>query len=154
MKGFKEFKALVNKTYTNIYLYSNIFQWFYQKLYAPIMVFFETLQRIKDYIPILWRDRDFDFVFAWPLLLKKFERMEKLMRRSEGVHASFRANEIKIAMILLDRLNNDSHYGLLVEKYKDKYPTLLPWQIEHELYNEDLTFLFELIAKHHKGWWD
>jgi len=118
------------------------------------MVFFETLQRIKDYIPILWRDRDFDFVFAWPLLLKKFERMEKLMRRSEGVHASFRANEIKIAMILLDRLNNDSHYGLLVEKYKDKYPTLLPWQIEHELYNEDLTFLFELIAKHHKGWWD
>jgi len=139
-----------NKIYYYFYLENRAFSWFYRKIYTPLSILLEAIKKLLDYAPTLWRDRDYDTLFMWRLLFKKFERMEKLARRNN----SFSTNEIKIAMLILDRLGSGTYYLRLTKKYQDKYPDLAPWQLERQLYSEDVAFLFEFIKKYHQSWWD
>lgn len=145
-------RSWFTRLFTYLYLENKIFNWYYNKIYIPIIVFYESLCRTIDFIPVIWRGVDFEAETIWPLLQKKLERMEKVFRNGSGVHSPLHANQIKIAIIVLDRLQKDDYSPN--EKHLAEYPDLEAWMIEEKLREKDVTFLFEYIKKHYQSWWD
>lgn len=69
----------------------------------------EALARICAWIPLLWKDRDYDWAFALDMLEFKLARMRKLL--SECKHHSSHGKDIKQidkALALLKRVRDDS----------------------------------------------
>jgi len=127
--------------------------------------------RIFQYIPIIWNDRDWDFIFVFILLKYKIERILKHLKNSP--FTTLRPKEekrLKTILFLLDRLIkedfNDNELDNLFKKFK---PSLIGFNnrtkeeiaefsryfkknVHIKRHHEEL--LFNLISKHYAKWWD
>lgn len=69
------------------------------------------LKTIFAYLPVLWKDRDFDHVYLLKLMQIKLQRMHKnMIEDSHHTTAELDARNIKIAEQLLSRLTNSDFY--------------------------------------------
>jgi len=80
------------------------------------------IKNIFIWIPILVEDRQWDHGFVLIMLKKKFELMEKFFRKN-GHHtdAEKDADNIKLAINLLDRLIEDNYMDHAFVPHKKKY---------------------------------
>ena len=80
-------------------------------------------QRIKNLIkwfPVIWKDQDWDHCYFHIIMRKKLSNMENHFR-NYGHHTQSKkdANDIKLCIVLLDRIINDV-YDEMVYKNHDK----------------------------------
>ena len=66
----------------------------------------KRITRIIDWLPVLWRDVDYDATSVYPFLQKKLERLEPIIRNGHAVSSEKSADEIKVAIHLLRRVNS------------------------------------------------
>ena len=71
----------------------------------------EFIKRLWSWLPILWRDRDWDYLCLFGILRFKLKSMEEYFgsEKSIGVHANRHAKKMKICRILIDRICKDSY---------------------------------------------
>jgi len=143
-------------------------------------------------MPIVWKDRDWDYMFLYKILRFKLSNMEECLRNhSHYIGSEKDADKIKICINLIDRIMDDKYYDMVFNKHnkkwgkpefnwismkdgpdysqleikrlnvitdKDKeqekkeYHNLL--NIENNLKQQDVDYLFETIRKYHQKWWD
>lgn len=70
--------------------------------------FFRFLKRLWAWIPILWKDEDWDPSFLFRIMQFKISRMRKIINKNDyHTCAQMNCREMKIAEMYLDRLAND-----------------------------------------------
>lgn len=90
-----------------------------------------VLNLIK-WVPVIWQDRDWDYIFIYRILYFKLKEMEKYQRR-DGIVKNHKkiADQIRLCVLLLNRLlkdeyldnafiNHDKKWGNLETSFKDK----------------------------------
>lgn len=135
------------------------------------------------WLPIIWRDRDWDYSFLFSLLQFKLKRMEKLFReRGCHVSATKDARRMRICCLLLGRLIDDRYMEMAFRAHGKKWGKLeVCWEepiemwrseitpeteaqerdesrrcYKHEDYlrRQDLEYLLHLFRKYIFSWWD
>ncbi len=124
---------------------------------------YDVPQGIKSLIrwfPIIWKDRDWDWVFLAKIMEFKLRGMSKNFKEC-GHHTRSEkdAYQTLLCAALLKRLINDTYFEDLggdepnwyqLPEYKRK------WIIKHSqnMQKEDLRFLGEILGKYMLHWWD
>jgi len=91
--------------------------WFTKRVYWYITIPTKKIVKILCYIPILWRDEDYDYCFVLYLLRYKLQRMSKcigdanIMEDTEKV-----VKDLNNAVSYIDRVTNGSDYSAQEEE--------------------------------------
>lgn len=106
------------------------------------------------YFSTLWRD---DFSSAdslFRLWQTKLEILEEDLRRQKTLDSIFQANEVKLAIVLLDRINNtkDLDYHFL-DSEKDPPQRLTAREYWLNGRSQDINLLLKIVEKRHSHWW-
>lgn len=105
---------------------------------------FLRIGTIISYIPILWKDNDWDYAFFLILMRKKLQRMEKHFREDGVASVSKRdAQRMRETIKILDKLIEDD--------YLLEYPT---FRGSRGARTRDLDKFLNKLRKHLFGWWD
>jgi hypothetical protein len=107
---------------------------------------YRQIQRVIDFLPIIWKGFDFDYIYSIELFKKQLERQAKFMESSDKAHlenAKLNAAKIRTALRLMDKVYNDEEYGA---EYQDKLKELygegvLDWWFEDTGRGDDTSFL-------------
>lgn len=111
--------------------------------YVPVWLkqFFQGLRNIIRWIPIIYRDKDWDHSFLTDMLQKKLEFMRHELvtaNRFQGVEAVNK--DITLALNLLERIKH-SHYELEIYDYIKRSYDFVPADVTAEYYVMQDTIL-------------
>ena len=150
----------------------------------PIKRLFNFIIKVIQYMPILWRDYDFDSHYALVLLKYKLERTRKKILKDNIIVGTNRvARQIRLAELLLERILVDNYcvkeHQELDERWgeytrsdefifpmirakvktdKDKEQSngelLAIMNKEHYMRKQDMRYLFDHMNKKIDSWWD
>jgi len=151
-----------------------------------------SIRNILHWIPIIWKDRDWDYNFLYEILYFKLINMERYLREhGHSTNAEKDAGRIKTCTNLLKRLMDDEYHDTVFKKHDKKWgepefnwgelndkpgyselkikkPNVITkedeeiesneynhlMQVENNLRQRDIDYLFSIIKKYHQGWWD
>lgn len=111
------------------------------------MRFFAKIRRVIEYLPIIWRTRDFDYQYALDIFRYQLERTANFFESNKTYSADAKqyASRIRTAIKLMDKVYNEE-YGT---EYQDKLNAIygqdaLEFQKVHKINGEiHCRFKFE-----------
>ena len=116
----------------------------------------DIIQGIKNmivWLPIIWNDRDFDYSYLLKIVRFKLKRMLPAIENGHYVGCEKDAKRMRVAIELLDRQLDGAWYYENARLFGDVVSRRLINQwIKHE--NQDWDYLFDLLKKYLRGWWD
>lgn len=137
-----------------------------------IIQFYEFIVRLWKWLPILWQDRDFNYIFFYKIMYHKLYQMRHSMQTySYHLDKQNSVKQITIALCLLDRIIKDDYCAKDWNDYWLKYPSTLFSEIvrdkswkedvtiknlikkEHEIKQYDLEYFFKHLKKYGTKWW-
>jgi hypothetical protein len=82
----------------------------------------QTANRIKDWLPLLKEDRDYDYGFLEDIIIFKLKRMSKCIRRNQLVtdHNTI-CRRIDYAVYLFERIKSQYDTELYKKEFNDKW---------------------------------
>ena len=88
------------------------------------------IPNLIKWFPVIWQNRDWDHNFIWILLHKKLTLMENCIRNyGHHVYAERDADQIKLAINLLNRLIEDEYHENVFKDHDEKWgDTHLNWK--------------------------
>jgi hypothetical protein len=132
-------------------------------------LFLETrrgLRSLRYWLPIIWKDRPWDWYFILYMLQKKLEQTRKCIGGS-FVGSEKEAVKIRKCELLIDRIINDEYMSnpryrelmnttekLTSEGWKPKYLRKKHSEWLTEYVSQDLDMLFDIMKKNIKAWWN
>ena len=88
--------------------------WFYDVKYG--------IENIFLWLPIIWKDRNWDHCYIYTVLRHKLHLTEKQIREyGHHVHNERDADNIKVCVNLLDRLITDEYYEMAFKRHEEKW---------------------------------
>lgn len=134
---------------------------------------FWNIKRLFVWIPVIWKDREFDRTYFIRIIAFKLKLMEKFYRSKYAISADRKdcATKIHICTLLCNRLINDEYYDMLGRKCKiSNNDNIFNLEVideccqlgickncgNYEAYmqKQDLELLCKLIQKNLFSWWD
>lgn len=109
----------------------------------PYYDFKNGIKQLFLWSKIIWQDRDWDWVYILIMLKFKLEKTRKCLLNGLSVDAEDRAWEIEKCIYFLDRLIEDNYH----EEFES-------FQEVEEAMERDTKFLFEIMRKNIRKWWD
>lgn len=108
-------------------------------------VFFRNIkygvENLIKWLPIIWRDRDWDYEFLLLIMSFKMNSMAKLHKKhGNSVYSDKYAEQLDDCAKLAERVANNDYDGNFKE--------------HEELANKDLDLLFSNMRKNIQDWWD
>lgn len=134
-----------------------------------------NIARIIAWLPLLWKDRDWDFGFLEQIMIFKLERMQKTIGKSEiHVNNKRHARDIRITIEHLKRARDPEDYAPPMPEHKMEWervpgrPTSrlkeLPQPIKRQVraWSKRISWIqdqhwqsaWAMIAKRGRTWWD
>jgi hypothetical protein len=117
------------------------------------------IKNLIKWLPVIWKDRDWDEVFLYIIMHKKLESMEKSFRgeNAYAVDSHERAREMKIVKIALKRLIDDIYYEeacAVLDVNPSGYSQEV-FELEKRLIQTDIEKVFSTeISLQIQSWWD
>jgi hypothetical protein len=112
-----------------------------------------SIKKLWRWIPIIYKDRDWDYWYIYEMLKCKLEDMENYIRR-DGIHVcnEHDANKIKTALRLLERIQSE-HY---VQEYYDSGDKFTMEGINKALDQQAKAqrIFFKFLDHNIQKWWD
>ena len=81
------------------------------------------IKRLIAWIPVLWKDREWDHAFLYDIIHFKLSQMEKHSRTSIMVHERV-GKQIRYAMFLIDRIREDDYHQEEWKAHNEKWGEL------------------------------
>ena len=110
---------------------------------------YRQIQRVIDFLPIIWNGFDFDYRYSLELFKKQLERQAKFLEsdRAMTLSAKHNASRIRTAIRLMDKVY-DEEYGMEYMDYIDKLygETAYAW-VELEEKDEDGNPYYRMIRR-------
>lgn len=163
MKKSNDIKELLNykpsfwedKKYSIIRFFKNIQYFFYDLRYG--------IENIFKYLPIIWKDRDWDYIYLLDLLYFKLKKMQKCISKySCTVDADKDVENIQKTIDLIKIYNdfdNFAYYTNEIDKIENSDIEDKEYYV-HRYYKaiydlEEATFegIFYYLSKNLRGWW-
>lgn len=112
------------------------------------------IRNLIKWLPIIWKDRDWDWTFLMIILSFKLKNMSELHEKY-SVYKDYkkRSHDLKTASILADRIADEEYYYDVLNN-KDKHSNVNAFKAKEKLHNRDIKTLFRLMEKELKNWWD
>jgi hypothetical protein len=125
---------------------------FWRNIYCIWRDLYIGVYNVFRWIPVIWFDRDWDWVYLADIMEYKLNRMGKTVQDGCHLYRDRDARRIRMAALLLTRLSADD-YGENASK-AFKYGTR-PWAREiNAVQKQDQEMLGKLIGKYFTHWWD
>lgn len=129
-------------------------------MFYKIKRFIGKILRIIDYIPVLWRDEDWDFEYIFPILRKKVDRVGKCIKNNNIILNS--ENVYQETRDLLQAIDNYSNCDKLYtsiydepEKYEKFFNSEREYFIKMQEFEIDRwNEIWDMLKKKGLGWWD
>lgn len=154
------------------------------KIISPIHNTKQGIKNLIKWIPVIWKDRDWDEYYFFEVIRFKLEQMEELQRcYGNSVNSEQYANEIKLAKLLSERICKGGYLDNALFWYEKEYSdddlitfediegstskrikftenkrqrSMFSKAGEHsdKMEKQDIDYLFEYLNKHIQKWWD
>jgi hypothetical protein len=113
------------------------------------------MRRIRNlirWIPIIWKDRDWDFYFTYEILKKKLEFQAEFTRK-HGYHMynAQDANRMETCVRLIKKLQHEEYIIIPVTNRKYTEEDFKKDQMRHD---KARKLLFRILEQNIEGWWD
>lgn len=146
------------------------------------MYFIDRIKKILKWIPIIWKDRDFDYIFLLEVIRFKLKSMEEFFnsKYAMSMNSNKRAEEIHKCILILNRIIDDDYIEIAFKHHNKKWGELnfknnkfscpnanTEEEIKQEhkerfrlykhsdiLLDQDIDYFFKLLRKHFRSWWD
>jgi hypothetical protein len=94
----------------------NSFTYFFKRKYRQI-------KRTIDFLPLIWNSYDFDYSYALDLFKKQLEYTAKHLEsdRAMTLSAKAKAQKIRTAVRLMDKVYNEEYFHQYMDKLKEIY---------------------------------
>jgi hypothetical protein len=105
---------------------------------------YQQIQRVIDFLPIIWNGFDFDYIYSIELFKKQLERQAKFMEsnKSYSDRAKQDASRIRTAIRLMDKVYDDEYGSEYQDKLKKLYgENVLNWWFEDTGRNDGSSYL-------------
>ena len=125
------------------------------------------IKRIFIWIPILWKQEDWDYAYIYPLLKQKLQELKKCLQEDDlHVNSNKYAMRISICLEYLDRFLNSDNYidypedGFTWEK-TEKGGSILKTSKEakrasikhYDFEQENFRMFWKRFVQWHRHWW-
>lgn len=104
--------------------------WLEEYIVSPVENFLLSIQRVIDYLPVIWNDRDFDAHYMWKLLEVKLRRLSKCIENGHHVGCEKTAKDILVCAHLARRLGEQEYKDEYISAWSDKQDELLSKEID------------------------
>lgn len=91
---------------------------------------YRQIQRVIDFLPLIWKGYDFDYQYSIDLFKKQLERTANYLdsTRSYSMDAKNRASRIRTAIRLMDKVYEDDYSHEYIDKLEKLYgKDVLDW---------------------------
>ncbi len=112
---------------------------------------YRQIQRIVDYLPIIWKGYDFDYSYSVDLFKKSLERQAKLFESDKlnSDRSKQNASRIRTAIQLMDKVYNEDYSMEWIDTIEAKYGSdVLDWESEDTGRGDGTTY----IERKYKKW--
>lgn len=93
-----------------------------RKLIDPIKHFCRKIQRLFQFIPIIWNSYDWDFIYATDLFKFQLLRMSDYFDKHGHLENSkYNAQRIRLVCRLMDKVYNDEYSSEVFDNLREKY---------------------------------
>jgi len=85
--------------------------------------FIDKVKNVVRWLPIIWKDRDFDSNYLLDVMRFKISNMETFFLSNDThiLSADKVAKDLKICKLLLNRLTNDDYYDIVFKNHDKKW---------------------------------
>jgi hypothetical protein len=114
----------------------------------------QNVQNLVHWLPIIWRDRDWDHAYLLEIMEFKFRRMA-IYHETKGhtVNRMRTARQLRVGATLCKRLREDTYYDMATFAYGHAGGKQWSNHAAH-LQRQDQAALGALIEKYICSWWD
>lgn len=113
----------------------------------------KSIKKIWRWIPILWKDRDWDHYYIFEILKTKLEDVLKYTEK-EGIsyNREYDIQKLRTAIRLIDRVQNEYY----LQKYLDEAEKLTEEDLNKALQQQKKAhkLLFKFLDHNILNWWD
>jgi DNA-binding phage protein len=111
------------------------------------------IRNVLRWIPIIWRDRDWDYYFVYEILKQKLIDTEKYIRK-DGLHVfnEHDADSIKTAIEMIEKVQTEYH----LDKYLSEATEWTKEGMDKAAKDHDKARreLFKHLSNNIEKWWD
>ena len=115
---------------------------------------YEQIQRVIDFLPIIWKGFDFDYHYSLELFKKQLERQAKFLE-SDKPHSSdakHQASRIRTAIHLMDKVYEEEYSMEWIHQIYKKYgEDTLDWEFEDTGLGDGTSYLKYKYEKWHNS---
>ena len=72
--------------------------------------FFKSIHNLIIWFPVIWKDRDYDYVYIYDVLQMKLNKQAQFMKKSNYTESSLRDAELMLTCVNLIELIKTEHY--------------------------------------------
>lgn len=140
--------------------------------------FFSRIQRFFDYVPLIWKDEDWDSAYIYILMKYKIGRIRKTIHENDNHEGCEKdVANMKEVEECIQRVLDESHMDKEYEEFHDKYPMKFedmkdgtsrlvdqgePCNTErknlvaksNEMWLKDWNRIWEIMKDESRKWWD
>ena len=94
---------------------------------------YQQIQRVIDFLPIIWNGFDFDYTYSIQLFKKQLERQAKFFESGKAYtsDAKHTASRIRTALHLMDKVYDDEYEMEWIGKIEEQFgKEALEWEFE------------------------
>jgi len=111
--------------YVGYELWYSFLDTFYYSWKTPIDVFIEFLERLYKWLPVLWRDRNWDYAFILDVLEHKIKlTREYIGKYNRHTTVERDCHNMRIAEILIRRIREDNYGDSFMAEHEAKWGKL------------------------------
>ena len=105
---------------------------------------YQQVERVIDFLPIIWKGYDFDYMYSLELFKKQLERQAKLFESDKlnSDRSKQNASRIRTAIRLMDKVYNEDYGAEYQDKLKELYgENVYNWWFEDTGRGDDSSYL-------------
>ena len=94
---------------------------------------YRQIERVIDFLPVIWKGFDFDYCYSLELFKKQLERQAKFLESNKArtLEAKGNASKIRTALRLMDKVYNGDYETEWVDKFEEQFgKEALDWEFE------------------------
>jgi hypothetical protein len=105
---------------------------------------YQQIQRVIDFLPMIWNGFDFDYSYSVQLFKKQLERQAKFFESDKSYSARSKqdASRIRTAIRLMDKVYDEEYSSEYQDKLKQLYgDDAFDWQFEDTGRGDETSFI-------------
>lgn len=117
-------------------------------MFRSIKKLFLRIKKVARWIPILWKDYDYDHWFIYQVLKLKLKHQSQYLSKYGQINDS---NRINLCIKLIEKVQNEEYIDAALAEPEWNKESM---QIANQKHNKARKLLFKIIEQDIEKWWE